>query len=314
MPSGYGPPLIDFSKFDPLGNFQEGQKIGRERQLQEGLNGLPKGSDGSIDWGAAAAKALELGNVDAAAKFSQLATSTADKAFDRQYKGGMLDIARQQANRREEPEDIRKLRAAGIDPASAAGHKALYPRTDTPISATDKKAIFTAEDENPELEGTVESLKRAREINRKTFTGLTAGMRGTIGTTVPGAGLLLDPAASEATAEFGQIMSKEAIQSMAATLKGATTNFELQKFERILADPSTPPAIRERTIDRMLQLAEKKREINTRRAAELRSGTYFKPPGAQPPSGAKQITKAEYDALPSGSTYTAPDGSTRTKQ
>lgn len=308
----YGPPIVNFSGFDPFKSFQEGRALRNQDQLQEGLKGLPRGPDGSIDWGTAAAKALELGNVDAAAKFSQLATTTAEKAFERQYKGGMLDIARQQATRREEPENVRTVRAAGIEPSSAEGRKALFPRTDTPISATDKKAIFEAEDENVKLDGTIDALKRAKELNTKTFTGYTAGARGWVGTSIPGASAVIDPASAEATREFGQIMSGEAIKNMAATLKGATTNFELSKFEALLADPSTPPAIRERVIDRMLQLSEKQKKVNEARSKDLRSGSYFKLEGGQ--SGAKPISKEQYDALPSGATYTAPDGSTRTKQ
>jgi hypothetical protein len=82
-----------------------------------------------------------------------------------------------------------------------------------------------------------------------------------------------------ATREFGQLMSGEAVKTMADTLKGATTDFEFKKFESMMADPSTPPEIRGRLIERMLKLAEKHRETKARRINELSGGTYFKKPG-----------------------------------
>jgi hypothetical protein len=144
---------------------------------------------------------------------------------------------------------------------------------DTRASATELKELWASEDELPILDNTIESLQRARDLNKKTFTGWTAGTRGWVGTAIPGAeNVGIDPEAAKATREFGQIMSLEAIKNMAETLKGATTNEELARFVEILADPSTPPDIRERTIDRMISLAEKVRTNKFNRVQEL-SGT-----------------------------------------
>jgi hypothetical protein len=70
---------------------------------------------------------------------------------------------------------------------------------------------------------------------------------------------------------------------MASTLKGATTNFELQEFVNILADSSTPPDIRARTIDRMITLANGRRQTLQKRIDELRS-TGLRPTNGQPTS------------------------------
>jgi hypothetical protein len=144
---------------------------------------------------------------------------------------------------------------------------------DSRSSATELKELWQSEDEIPALDGTISSLNRALELNKKTFTGVTAGVRGWAGTAIPGAGMVMDPNAAAATREFGQIMSLEAIKSMAETLKGATTDRELSQFVEILADPSTPPDIRERTITRMITLAERQKAIKMQRVNELRGSS-----------------------------------------
>lgn len=139
------------------------------------------------------------------------------------------------------------------------------------ISASDQKALFSAEDDLPMIDNTISTLARARELNRQTFTGWTAGYRGTIGSSIPLlGGVMGGENAAKATREYGQIMSMEAIKAMSDSLKGATTNFELGEFQRILSDPSTPPDIRERTIDRMEKLAARQQQIARGRINDLR--------------------------------------------
>lgn len=243
--------------------------------------------DGTVDFQKAIMGLTRAGDVEGAARISQLSGQIEDRKFrqstdarDAALARERLDFTKSQAER--EPDSVRAVRAAGIDPASPEGRKTLFPRTDTPISAADKKAVMSAEDDLPNIEGTIDALKAAKDLNDKTFTGYTAGIRGSIGTSgVPGANLLVDRDKALATSEFGKVMSGEAIKTMADTLKGATTDFELKKFETMLADPTTPPEIRGRTIDRMIKLAEKQREIKSRRVNDLRGGTYFKPGGPQ---------------------------------
>jgi hypothetical protein len=238
--------------------------------------------------------------------------------FDRQYKTATLDLARQAATRREEPENVRTLRAAGVDPKSPQGQKMLFPKTDTPISATDKKAIFEAEDAVPALQGTLETLKRAKELVPDAYSGYTAGARGAAGALLPDLMVpdwVADPKSSKATVELNQLLSGEAIKSMAETLKGATTDSEMNRFTTILADPKSPPELKLRTIERMETLARRKFELNQSRVKDLRGGTYFKPEGGAPAGAgiAKPAGKAEFDALPSGTPFIAPDGSQRIK-
>jgi hypothetical protein len=150
------------------------------------------------------------------------------------------------------------------------------------LTTVDKKAIFDAEDKVPVLDNTITSLKSARDLNRETYHGRGAGIQGSIGSTLPDAlvpDFIAEPEKAKKTAEFGKIMNLEAIKNMASTLKGATTDSELARFVDILSDPSTPPDIRERTIDRMIQLAEREKAVSGSRINDLRGGTYYRPGG-----------------------------------
>ncbi len=203
------------------------------------------------------------------------------------------------------------LRERGLDPRDPRyaqfALSGKWPREDAqPLSAADKKAIMAAEDDNALLVGTLDTLNRAKELNTRTFTGATAGARGWIGTAVPGASAVIDPEAAKATREFGQLMSGEAIKSMSETLKGATTDREMSRFIEMLADPSTPPEIRERTITRMIQLAERQRKINESRMNDLRGGTYYKPGQGGTPAETPTAPQSAAPQYQEGATATNP--------
>lgn len=152
-------------------------------------------------------------------------------------------------------------------------------------SVTELKQIYAADDAVPVLDQTVETLKKAEALISKeaeakgsaAYEGTGAGWAGYIGARVPGGSYVFDETRSKSTDEWGTIMNMEAIKSMAENLKGATTNFELQEFVRILADPSQPREIRRRTLERMRSLAEKQSSLARRRAEEIRSGEYYRP-------------------------------------
>jgi len=171
------------------------------------------------------------------------------------------------------------------------------------MSPTDKKAIMEAEDQIPVLSNTVEALRRARELNAQAYSGITAGALTTIGTSgIPGAGMIADPERAKASREFNQIMSGQAIESMSNTLKGATTDREMTQFKEILGNPSTPPDIRARTIDRMVQLAERQMALQQDRIRQLRGGDYFRPgqtPGQGAPQPSPQASPQPSPAAPS---------------
>lgn len=173
------------------------------------------------------------------------------------------------------------------------------PREDMqPLSATDKKEIYKSEDALPVLDSTIGTLQRAKELNKTAYDGTGAGLKGVLGTSdIPLTNTFIDRKTAETTREFTQIMSMESIKNMAETLKGATTDRELEKFVEILGNPSTPREIRERTIDRMMKLAERQKQIAQERVNELRGGTYFKPGGGQSGGDKKPAAGAADDPL-----------------
>lgn len=161
--------------------------------------------------------------------------------------------------------------------------------TERPLTADDRRTIRTAEDDRTNLSATRSVLERALELNNAAFTGVTARARGFIGSSVPGGDYLVDRGGANATRELDQILSLESVKAMSATLKGATTNRELFEFQRILSDPTSPPDLRRRTIERMMQLADAQLADASNRATQIREGTYYRPGGGQtspnPPSG-----------------------------
>jgi len=260
--------------------YDRGRKAATDEEIRIGRGEAMQALQSGGDMRGALARLIGVGDIPGANAIANFGNQTADQA----YKTGMLEVARQNASRQEVPPQLKLLQATGINPASPEGKKALFPRTDTPISATDKKAIFEAEDALPQLQGTKDALNRAMELNSKTFKGAGAGVRAFIGSKLPDMmvpDVIADKRTADATAEWQNIMGPEALNQMANTLKGATTDFELRKFMELLADPSTPPDVRAGVIKRMQVLTDRKLELANARIKDLRGGEYFRPGGGQ---------------------------------
>jgi hypothetical protein len=166
-------------------------------------------------------------------------------------------------------------------------------------TATDKKARWHAEDELPALQSTIDSLTRAKELNKQAYTGLTAGARGAVMTSIPFGMGATDNA--KATAEYKQLMESQAVMNMAEILKGATTEKEMEFFVSTIGDLSKPPELRERAIDRLLELARRQQSIKAGRIRELggKAPDFAKPaPTGQPkPTEIKVINGKTYHKI-----------------
>ncbi len=297
------PPNVLQALMAGQGAYESADKRAQEAELKAGLaeagQMLQSGGDMRNVYG----RLLGLGPsaLPAATALSNIERARADQEWTKTYQGGMLDIARQKQNepkivgsaetgyflvdRTGRPIGPNAPAGAGPVPSGGAGPQPIIPakpKAPKEMTVTDRKAIQNAEDENAELDSTVESLQRAGEINSQTFTGAGAGVRAWLGTKLPDMAVpdvIADPKTARITEEWQKTMNPEAIQRMASTLKGATTDFELRKFVDLLADPSTTPQTRKAVIDRMLKLSERKREINQLRMDQLRGGTYYQPGG-----------------------------------
>jgi hypothetical protein len=157
---------------------------------------------------------------------------------------------------------------------------AFAPNKASRMTVTEKNEIFKMENELPNVKATEDMLREAAKLNPDTMTGYTAGIRADLGSKLPGR-IVPDgmEKSAKATNEWQKLMGMEAIKTMANTLKGATTDFELNEFVKLLADPSTPIETRGRIIERMQQLAIVKRKMIRERVNELRGGTFFRPGG-----------------------------------
>lgn len=160
-----------------------------------------------------------------------------------------------------------------------------YIRTkgrDAVLTTPDKKAIFEAEDELPQIDNTLAVLQRALELNPQTAEGFGATSTGRFGTWLPDS---MEPSAAGPTREYQDLMSLEAVKTMSETLKGASTDFEMRQFMEIIGDVNKPKHIRERALKRMMELAQRKKQVAEKRVNQLRSGDYYQPDQAPAQGG-----------------------------
>ena len=84
----------------------------------------------------------------------------------------------------------------------------------------------------------------------------------------------------------------------------------------IQGSSSLPDTVRQKIYDRAIGLAQNRLKFNEQRAAEMRGGQFYKPQGGMtraPLQQSQGINQQQYEALPSGSVFTAPDGTQRVK-
>jgi hypothetical protein len=147
------------------------------------------------------------------------------------------------------------------------------PREDAqPLTATDKKAIMEAEEGAVAAQGAVESLMRAKDLNKKAYSGPLAGTRGYITSLGGNEG-------GAATVELDNELKSNALGQLKAIFGGAPTEGERQILMEIQGSSSLPPEVREKIYNKAIFLANRRLEINKQRAQELRGGEYYKPGG-----------------------------------
>jgi len=195
------------------------------------------------------------------------------------------------------------------------------PREDqAPLTATDKKAILDADEAILTNKTVIGNLEEAKKLSPQTYAGAGSGVRTWIGNNLPD-GLVLDalssPEKAGATANYENLVLGQALNSLKSIFGAAPTEGERKILVDLQASVGKPDNVRQAILDRAIGLANNRLKFNEQRAGELRGGTYYKSQGGQSASSAAParggITREQYNALPSGSTYTAPDGSQRVK-
>lgn len=190
------------------------------------------------------------------------------------------------------------------------------PREDAqPLTATDKKAILEADEGVLSARTAIDALKKATELSAKAFEGPAAGGRGYAASFLGESSDL--GKGGIATAELNNVVMSNALGQLKAIFGGAPTEGERKILLDIQGSVNQPHSVRKKIYERAAALAENRLKFNEQRANELRGGQFYKPQGSMNRAPVAQpqgtITQQQYEALPSGSPFTAPDGSQRIK-
>lgn len=109
------------------------------------------------------------------------------------------------------------------------------------LSSGDRTALRGLEDEIRTLDNPLTTSLEAAKLASEAYSGWFATTRGRLGENLPDWALpdvIADPKTAEATMRLNQILSSEAVNAMSQTLKGASTESEMQKLLEIIADPA----------------------------------------------------------------------------
>ena len=294
--AGFG---VDFS---PLGDLYNTYNRARtEKQSQDWLQqqGLPGN--------------LNLAQLALQQQAVQRGQSNADRQFGLQER--QFGLAQQQATRREEPEEIRKLRAAGIDPNSPEGRRALFPKAEGTTNITaqveqrkqaaagmglapDNPAYqsfvltgkmpredaqpLTATDKKAILEADegVLSARQAIEALNKAKQLSPEAMGNPVARRLAPIGAFLGNETSEKTVELDNVVTSNALSQLKAIFGGAPTEGERKILLDIQGSSGMPDAVRQKVFDRAIAMAEARLKFNEQRASEMRGGSFYKAPKA----------------------------------
>jgi hypothetical protein len=196
------------------------------------------------------------------------------------------------------------------------------PKPGVPMNATSMREVFEADESAAASQNVLGSLKKALELNDQAYSGPAAQTRGYL-TSLYGA------EGGTATEDLQNVVTGQVLENLKATFGGMPTEGERQVLLDVQGSVSKSPEVRKRIFERAQVAAQRRLEFNMSKAEGIRSGAYFQPgygagtqagpsPSPQAPqqTGApvQVTTQQEYQALPPGTQYVAPDGSIRTKQ
>lgn len=297
-------PRIDFSGLADLPQaFRNAQmQRAREQTLAE------LGTGGDLNQ--AARRLMAIGDTQGAMSLANLGNNERDYQFrlqearraqsnaDRSY--GLQERALTQKTEGIEDQVAQRRRVAasqGIDPSSPAYQSYVLtgkmPREDqTPLTATDKKAILEADEAVAATESAIQGLQRAKELSPKAMTGPMADVRGY------GASLFGNES-GEATVELNNVITTNALTQLKAIFGGMPTEGERKILLEVQGSVNLPDKARQAIYDRAIQAANRRLAFNKQRAEAMRGGTYYKPQGqpGQMPQPQAAIPPAAINAL-----------------
>ncbi|CAK7257701.1 MULTISPECIES: hypothetical protein [unclassified Shinella] len=227
------------------------------------------------------------------------------------FGGSFMDYQaskRRAGNTGADPYETRRAAAEanGLTPDNPAYQSFILtgkmPREDqSPLTATDKKAILEADDMVAANENAITALDQAISINDKANQGFGASTRGAFGNALPNI-LLPDfvssPESSAATAEYDNLVIGQALQSLKSIFGAAPTEGERKILMEIQGSASLPKNVRLGILERAKALAERRLEFNRQRSESLRGGSFYKPGGGQAQKGNRTSAGVQWSIEP----------------
>jgi hypothetical protein len=195
--------------------------------------------------------------------------------------GGYQVVLDNQKERTPKPQsDIGKLYADRDampegDPRRAAFDEAIRKHAGQELSPGDRTAVMETEDKASSAASAIASLRKARELNDRAYSGPIASRAAPLVAGLPGA----HPDA-EATIEYQNLIAGQALEQMKAVFGANPTEGERTAMIELQASVDKPPAVRARMIDAAMKKLEAKHGEMTARAEALRKQTYFEPGAA----------------------------------
>jgi hypothetical protein len=156
--------------------------------------------------------------------------------------------------------------------------------------ATDKKALWEAEDNLPDLKTTIDQLQEAAGLVPNSYHGYLSQTRSGYNQSVSGMlpNVLSDPKTAANTVRLNQLMSEQAISAMSSALKGATTDKEMEAFRNMMADPNSTADQKLKAINGLLLRAQRKYQVGAQRIQSLGGTIPSLSAPTPPPSGGVQ--------------------------
>jgi hypothetical protein len=162
------------------------------------------------------------------------------------------------------------LKAGRIDQATYDA--AMEKETHIPQSAAtnqDRTALWKQQDEYANTTSTLGQLKEAKDLLTQ---GINWGrVMGPVNTTLGSAGVgsAEDQEQAQRTNRYNSIIGEQALLSLAATLKGASSDKDVAIFMDIMNNPATDPTRKAQAIDDMMARVSSHQELQRTRILEL---------------------------------------------
>lgn len=321
-----------------------------DTKQQEYQGSLAKALSGASSPDAMAEVMIQSGNPDLVEKGAsiKMAQSQANQPLKGKERfmttpNGVMDLNTMQmvpGTAKETADDTITLNGRVLRRGEGGKYEEVYVSPPTPpkLEVADRKEIFEADEGAQAAKNVIGSLDKALTLNDTAYSGPGAQTGGYITS-------MFGNKRGVATEELQNVVLQQVLDNLKATFGAAPTEGERQILVEIQGSVNKAPEVRKRIFEGAKAAAERRLKFNQERSGALRSGEYYKPgynpsavsqdpnqptpvktqtidpatgqaAQATPPQGGPAQPKSaeEYQALPPGTQYIAPDGSIRTKK